>query len=264
MTFVLSKMLWGFVAPGSLLVFALTVGLVLRTAPSAQWARMGRILSLGACVCLLTIATLPVGEWALMPLENRFAFDPPEQVDGIIIIGGDERTEISEDRGQPTALESLRRYVTTLDLSRRYPDAKLVFSGGAAHPRPYGKILDSDVARVLMTDMGVPTDRMVFEKTSRNTFENAVLSADIVRPEASQKWLLVTSAWHMPRAIGCFRKAGWNVYAAPAGYVTDGQYRFRILFDFDEQLHLLTVAAHEYTGLVAYWLMGRTSALWPA
>ena len=124
-------------------------------------------------------------------------------------------------------------------------------------------ILDSEVARMAMADIGVPTERMIFEKNSRNTYENAIFSADVVRPETSQKWLLVTSAWHMPRAIGCFRKAGWNVYPAPAGYFTTGKYRLHPLFQFEEQLHMLTMAAHEYVGLVAYRLMGRTSALWP-
>jgi len=261
MVFALSKLLWAFVSPGSLLAFLLVGGLLLGLTP--RWARIGKALSLVVALCFVSIAILPVGEWALTPLENRFVFDPPEQVDGIIIIGGDEQTFTTEKRGIPTALQSMQRYEMVLDLSRRYPDAKLVFSGGAAHPRPNLRVLDSDVAREIMSDIGVPTDRMVFEKTSRNTYENAVLTADIVRPNPQQKWLLVTNAWHMPRAIGCFRKAGWTVFAAPTGYLTPGQYRLHFNFMFDEQMHFLTLAAHEYIGLIAYRLMERTSALWP-
>jgi uncharacterized SAM-binding protein YcdF (DUF218 family) len=104
---------------------------------------------------------------------------------------------------------------------------------------------------------------MTFESKSRNTYENAVFSADIVKPEASQNWLLVTSAFHLPRAMGCFRKAGWNVYAAPTGYFTTGKYRGYTSFNLEEQMLYLSLATHEYAGLVSYWLMGRTNALWP-
>jgi uncharacterized SAM-binding protein YcdF (DUF218 family) len=116
----------------------------------------------------------------------------------------------------------------------------------------------------VLADIGVPVERMTFEKTSRNTYENAVYSADIMRPTPQEKWLLVTSAWHMPRAMGCFRKAGWNIYPAPTGYFTSGDYTPHYYFRFDEQLRDLTTAVHEYVGLLAYWWMGRTSALWPA
>jgi uncharacterized SAM-binding protein YcdF (DUF218 family) len=147
---------------------------------------------------------------------------------------------------------------------RRDPDAKLVFSGGTVYPRPDAKVSDFEVARDVLADMDVPIDHMIFEKNSRNTYENAVFSADIVRPDAKQNWLLVTSAWHMPRAIGCFRKAGWHVYPAPTGYFTTGNYRLKLMADFDNQMHTLTLAMHEYVGLVAYWWMGRTNALWPS
>jgi uncharacterized SAM-binding protein YcdF (DUF218 family) len=263
MIFALSKFLWVLVSPAGLLVLMLTCGAVLSFSHRLTLAKTGRGLCLFVAFCFVALTVLPVGNWALAPLENRFSFDPPEQVDGIIIIGGDEQTEITEARGMPVALDSMRRYELVADLARRYPDARLVFSGGSPAVRPHAKILDSEVARAIMTDIGVPTDRMIFEKTSRNTYENAVFSADIVRPEPAQKWLLVTSAWHMSRAMGCFRKAGWNVYAAPTGYFTTGKYTVVAHLNFVEQLYALTLAVHEYVGLATYWLMGRTSALWP-
>jgi uncharacterized SAM-binding protein YcdF (DUF218 family) len=263
MLFAFSKLAWSLVSPGSLLVFLLVAGLALAAVPRPRIAKLGRRLCMAVAACLLAIAVLPVGEWALTPLENRTSFDPPEQVDGIVVIGGDEQTGITEARGAPTALDSLRRYVTFMDLARRYPDAKLVFSGGPVFARPDARIVDADVARAILIDIGVSPERMMFEKTSRNTWENAVFSAGMVRPDPAQKWLLVTSPWHMPRALGCFRKAGWAIYPAPAGYWTTGRYRLRFLFRFDDEMHMLTLAAHEYVGLVAYWLMGRTDVLWP-
>jgi uncharacterized SAM-binding protein YcdF (DUF218 family) len=263
MLFAFSKLAWALVSPGSLLAFLLVAGVTLGAAPQSGLRRLGRLLCVVVAVCFFAVAVLPVGEWALAPLENRTVFDPPEQVDGIVIIGGDEQTSVTEARGIPTAQDSMRRYVTFLDMARRYPDSKLVFAGGSAALMPKAHILDAEVARQIMADMGVPTDRMIFEKASRNTYENAVFSADIVRPEPAQKWLLVTSAWHMPRALGCFRKAGWNISPVPTGFMTTGHYRLYLSFRFDEQMHMLTMAVHEYVGLVSYWMMGRTSSIWP-
>lgn len=264
MAFALSKFLWVLFSPMGLLVLMLTGGALLTTVQRPELAQKGRALCLFTALCFIIIALLPVGDWALAPLENRFPLNPPDQVDGIITLGGDEQTEVTFARGMPVALDSMRRYEMTLDMARRYPDAKLVFSGGSSFvvPRP-DTVQDAEVAREIMNDIGVPTDKMIFEKNSRNTYENAAFSYDIVHPDPSQKWLLVTSAWHMPRAMACFRKAGWNVYAAPTGYFTTGKYTLRSHFAFEQQMRELTLALHEYTGLAAYWLMGRTNELWP-
>ena len=256
MSFALSKLFWAVLAPGSLLVFLLLLGCV--------WgANRGRALAFFVCACFLSLAVLPVGEWALTPLENRFAQALPDSVAGIIVLGGDEQTDITQARGVPTALDSLRRYLVFGALARRYPEARLMFSGGSPYIRPGAPGQDSEIARALLSAIGMSADNIVFETESRNTYENAVFSAALAHPDPAEKWVVVTSAWHMPRAIGCFRKAGWNVVAAPAGYFTTGTYPVFFPFRFDEQLHLLTMAAHEYVGLVSYWLMGRTSALWP-
>ncbi len=261
MDFILSKVLWTFASPGSLLTLLLGLGLLLSAFGAT--AKLGRRLCLFVFVCFASIAVLPVGDWALTPLENRFSFDPPERVDGILILGGDEQTKITAERSFPVALDSMRRYVTFADLARRYPDAKLVFAGGSPLLNPDKTLLDSEVASLLMADIGVPVERVLFEKKSRNTYENAAFAAAIAKPESTQNWLLVTSAWHMTRAMGCFRNAGWNVYAAPTGYFTTGKYELSFLFRFDQQLRVLSLALHEYIGLVAYRLMGRTNSFWP-
>ncbi|MDR3449097.1 MAG: YdcF family protein [Alphaproteobacteria bacterium] len=264
MTFFLSKFLWMLISPGSLLALLLAAGLVMRLVPCACTRRLSGGLIVLVSLAMLAIAVLPVGDWALTPLEDRFANEKlPDHVDGIVVIGGDEQAAISEFRGVPVALDSMRRYMTVAMLAKRYPDAKLVFSGGPVYPRPGTRIVDADVARDAMAAMGVPAERMIFEKESRNTYENATDAAAIVHPQPGENWVLVTSAWHMPRAMGCFRQAGWHVFAAPTGYFTMGHYRVRFMFRFDDELRMLTFAVHEYIGLVAYSLMGRTDALWP-
>ena len=263
MIFLLSKFLWAVLAPSSLMILMLGYGVMMSFSPSSSRAKAGRVLCALAAFCFLVIAIFPVGDWALTPLENRFTFEPPVHVDGIILIGGDERTEISDARQMPVALDSMRRYLHFAELAKLYPDATLVFSGGVLFPHPDSKTRESDIAQKILGEMGVPVDRMFFEKNSRNTYENAVFTVAFVHPELQQNWLLVTSAWHMPRAIGCFRHAGWNVLPAPAGYFTTGQYSWMPVFRFEEQMHLLTLAAHEYSGLVAYKLLGRIDESWP-
>lgn len=263
MSFTLSKILWILASPANLLLILLGLGLALKASASDALRKTGWFFCLFAFFCFALIAVLPVGQWALTPLENAFAFTPPKRVDGIIVLGGDEQKHISEARKEPVALDSMRRYVKFAELSKRYPKAKIVFSGGSGLLKPNDRILDSDIAKEILTSIGVRTDRMTIEKKSRNTYENAVFTADIVRPKANQTWLLVTSAWHMPRAMATFRQAGWNVHPAPTGFFTTGDYPFFLRFCFEEQMRLLTLAAHEYIGLVAYNLMGRTNALWP-
>ncbi len=263
MSFVLSKVLWIFLAPANLLIALLVAGLALEASPRQTLKKTGRFFCFFVVFCLAAVAILPIGTWATTPLENRFAFNPPARIDGIVVLGGDEQTEISDRRGQPTAHDSMRRYVLFKNLSRRYPDAKLVFTGGSGHLRPYKDKFEADIARDIMESMDVPTKRVVFENKSRNTNENARFAADLVHPGVFENWLLVTSAVHMPRAMGCFRQEGWNVFAAPAGYFTNGAYSLYFPFRFEEQMHLLTIAFHEYVGLIAYRLMGRTNALWP-
>ena len=102
---------------------------------------------------------------------------------------------------------------------------------------PAAKLTDAEVAKEALADVGVPVDRMIFEDKSRNTHENAINAAALVHPKPQEKWLLVTSAFHMPRSIASFRKAGWNVYPAPTDYMTSGKlYRGSCNFDFSEHL----------------------------
>ncbi|MDD4617263.1 MAG: YdcF family protein [Alphaproteobacteria bacterium] len=263
MTFLLSKILWMLIAPATLLTLALGVGLALQYSIHPSLKEFGQILCFFVFFAMLSLALLPVGSWALIPLENSFAFFPPERVDGVIVLGGDEQADISFARGQPTALDSMRRYVRFAELAQRYPEAKLAFTGGSAQIANHIHTPESEIARQIMSSIGVPTDRMTFERLSRNTHENATFLFDALEPRPGENWLLVTSAYHMPRAMGCFRKAGWNVYAAPTGYFTTGHYGQGGDHRLEEQLRYLTIAAHEYVGLVSYWIMGRTDALWP-
>ncbi len=146
-------------------------------------------------------------------------------------------------------------------LARRYPTARLVFTGGSGDI-VQGVSNEAEYARILLAQLGLPPERVVFETASRTTEENARDTAALVHPQPGERWVLLTSAAHMPRAVGAFRRAGWTVLAWPVGY----QSRDRISAyaqPLGPKLALLDWAAHEWIGLVVYDLRGESTALLP-
>ncbi|MFC7332017.1 YdcF family protein [Rhodocista pekingensis] len=261
MSFILSKLFWTLAAPGNALLLILLAGMGFML---AGWQRTGLWLAGGATVALTAVAALPVGAWMLWSLESRFPSPAtlPERVDGIIVLGGAVRPILTADRGQPALNEHAERLTEIPALAQRYPEARVVFTGGS------GLVFEQDlkeapVARAAWERMGFDTARVLFEQESRNTWENAVLSRDLAHPLEGEVWLLVTSALHMPRSVGIFRRIGWNVVAYPVDFqVTDRSLR-RIGFDLTDGLRNLSYALHEYIGLAVYRWLDRTDALLP-
>ena len=258
MGFVLSKILWGLVAPGSLL-FLLLCGAFL-------WHRRRPVLSrrlLGLAMLLLAVpALLPVASWLALPLEQRF---PPPQlparVDGIIVLGGAIGTEQTGKGVRPALNDASERVTSFVALAQRYPAARLVYSGGSGLVRDQNT-READLAKPLLETLGVDSARVIYERDSRTTWENALYSKKLANPAPGETWLLVTSAWHMPRAVGCFRKVGWNVLPYPVNYL-EGRQRWLNL-DALGQLHFIALAEKEWIGLLVYRLTGRSDTLFPA
>lgn len=263
MNFLLSKLLWVFFSPANIMVLLLLLGVFLAASKSKGWQDAGHKICFDIAILFFFIAVFPVGDWMLTPLENRFPPQKPDHVDGIIMLGGDEKPLITEKRGVPVMGESARRYIEFASLARDYPKAKLVFSGGSGRLVPEGKMKDAEVAKMALVKLGVAPERIIFEDASRNTYENAKMTAELVKPTPQQNWVLVTSAWHMARAMAVFKKAGWNVYAAPTGYMTAGDLSSKLELNLEEHLRKMTMATHEYYGLIAYYLLGYTDSAWP-
>lgn len=259
MSFVLSKIVWALLAPGTLLLIALTLAFLLhRRHPRTSGALNGL-----AVLGLAAPALMPMSYWIDGPLERRFPSPTlPERVDGIIVLGGALDTVTARITGQPELNDAAERITSFVELSRRYPQAKLVYTGGSGLVL-HQDVPESDIAERLFAAVGLAPERIVFERTSRNTWENAVFSQRLVHPQPAERWLLVTSAWHMPRAVGCFRRIGWNVTPYPVDHVGANASDW-LGFNVDVQLHAVTLGMKEWVGLVSYHLMGRTSALFPA
>lgn len=240
--------------------------LLLATALSmTRFFRIGRGILLAECAVLMVLAVLPLEEWLLAPLEDRFPVPQlPRQVDGIIVLGGAIDPVISVERGQPSADGAVDRLIALVDLGRRFPQARIIFTGGSGSLTEQ-RYKEAPVVRQFLDQVGFPSSRVLFEDQSRNTRENATLSLEMARPQPGETWLLVTSALHMPRSVGTFRAVGWDILPWPVDYLTTGTPSAdRLRFSVAAGLSVLGTALHEWLGLLSYRVLGWSDALFPA
>lgn len=256
MFFWLSKALWTFVDPANfLLLLALTGGALLWTGA----ARAGRVLICLVLAILLTIGVAPVGAAMLAVLEGQFpAGEEPEGVDGVVLLGGAIDAASYYERRGSGYTTSIGRVIEAARLARRHPGARLLVAGGPELETGHS---EAEATRALLVELGVAPQRIELETHSRNTFENAEFVKTLAKPKPDEHWLLVTSAFHMPRAMGCFRAVGFPVSAFPVDYRYGAQTGLR--FDLFDGLSELKYALHEYTGLIVYRLSGKTQAFLP-
>lgn len=258
--FWLSKTVWGLASPASLLVLSVSaLWLLLKFAAYRAARCLAGLLALSS----LLIALFPVGEWLLYPLESRFTGKLPEHVDGIIVLGGSIDPAKSAAWDQVEVFASVEREFNFLELARRYPQAKLAFTGGTGS-LAYQDYKEADWTKKLFERQGMDLARVNFEDRSRNTYENAVFSRQLLAPRPGESWLLITTAWHMPRALGVFCKAGFPVTAYPVDHWTMRGNLLRVEWDFSSNLMELNFAVKEWLGLLVYRLTGKTDALLPA
>lgn len=262
MLFLLSKILGFFVVPSNAAAAVCAGGLLLLP---TRWRHGGlRLLAAGA-VLLLAFGYSPLGNLLLLPLSERF---PAWQAggsapDGVIVLGGAIDSELTAARGSLEMDASAERIVAMLQLARQYPAARIVFSGGSASLFRRA-VAEGPIAGRLLEEFGTAPERIVIEDRSRTTAENAAFTRALVMPKPGERWLLVTSAFHMPRSIGAFRKAGFDVEAYPVDWRTGGVGDALLPFvKLSAGLARADVAMHEWIGLIGYWVAGRSSELFP-
>jgi uncharacterized SAM-binding protein YcdF (DUF218 family) len=258
--FAASKIVGTFLSP---VIVLLVLALAAASWPGDRWRRTLRSIGIAAILILITVAMTPLGLMAAAPLENRF---PPPAADmpppfGIIVPGGAVNGPVSQARGEIVFGEG-ERIIEAGFLARRYPQAEVVLTGGSGSLVVEPK--EAPAARELLIELGVDPARIIVEDKSRNTAENARFTAAMVRPEPKQRWLLVTSAFHMPRAIGAFEKAGFDVVAVPVAYRTLGPGNgWQWDLDPGSGFGIFETAMHEWIGLAVYWAVGRIDSLFP-
>ena len=264
MFFFISKLLGILVLPVNVLIFLAVIGAV---ALFTRFAKAGRILVAVAAGGYLLCGFGPIGTILARPLEDRFAQPPTESLHptGIIVLGGALNADLAAARGITQAFTiSGSRITEATALALRFPNARLVFSGGSGyltgtHPD------EAHYSGRVVTALGIATARITYEDRSRNTFENAIFTRDLVKPRPGEQWLLVTSALHMPRSIGIFRKAGFDVVPYPVNYQTEGSAAefWESDQDASDGFFLTNWAGHEWVGLLVYRMMGMTDVLFP-
>ncbi|SDG92364.1 YdcF family protein [Roseospirillum parvum] len=224
--------------------------------------------------CLMGVGllgnALPLGPWLALPLETRFPIPErlPERIDGIVVLGGYMNLAATELSGQPQADGAIDRLLVGLTLAQQHPQARVVLSGGAGDPFDQSR-READLAAGVIARLYPDTPdlggRLVIERESRNTRENALFSHRMATPQPGENWVLVTSALHMPRAVGSFRAAGWTVLPYPV----DHNHAFRppAVVRWPRLPHSLlpgvNTALEAWAGLVWYRARGYMTTLVP-
>ncbi|WP_084030390.1 YdcF family protein [Bradyrhizobium paxllaeri] len=263
MFFALSKTIGFLLLPTNFLIGMGFVGAILMF---TRFASLGRKLVIAAVLLLIICGLSPLGNLLLYPLEQRF---PPWEAgsaappDGIIVLGGSIEADLSVAHDTPVVRSSPDRMIAAAALAHRYPKARIVFSGGSA------KLIsndarEADFAGTIFESLGIDKSRLIMERASRNTQENAEFSKALLAPKDGERWLLVTSAFHMPRSVGLFRKAGFAVEPYPVdwrvGKRADVLNFTNVALD---GLGRVDMAVREWMGLIAYRATGKIDDLLP-
>jgi len=261
--FILSKIFSFFALPSNILITIGIVGLVLLC---TRFTRLASWLVVTSIALIAVAGLSPLGNVLILPLEQRFppwdaARGPP---DGIVVLGGAITLDVSEARGAVALNEAAERITAAAELARRYPNARIIFSGGNNFLIT-SEAVEAAIAVKEFEALGIPHQRITAEEQSRNTIENAVFSRLLANPQPGERWILVTSAYHMPRAMAAFRAAGFPIEAYPVDWRTRGPIDAVAPFaSLGDGLRRTDTAVHEWIGLLAYRITGKTAELFPA
>lgn len=253
MFFELSKIFWALAQPANLLLVMIGIAVIWLW----RWPRSGRWFFTIITAVFFIIAVLPLGEGALRKIENTYPIpNLPARVDGVIVLAGFVWGEGSAAHHQMQMNDKAERLTQFMVLAHRYPRAKLIFTGGSGNPL-LQNTREADYVKQFWTDAGLDASRVIWERDSRNTYENVVNSKALAKPKAGENWVLITSAAHMPRSVAIFEKQHWRVIPYPVDFITTDVPMWQREFSVSGNLWLLSQAMREWVGLAAYRLTGK-------
>ncbi len=262
MFFYLSKIFWWLVLPVNVVFLLLVIGVVCLFLQRRRLA----LTSMSVAVFIYVVfGMLPIGSYLLQALEDRFpaVVKMQDNIAGIIVLGGALNPVISEQRGQLMINGNAERVLSLIELSKQYNNVPIIYSGGSGLiGRP--DLKEAAMMKPLLQFLINNPENLILENESRNTFENAVLTRKVLGDKSSGKWLLVTSARHMPRAVGVFRRQGFDVLAYPVDYITGKNAQFGLSINPASGLSVFAASLHEWLGLFAYYLTDKTTELFPS
>jgi len=254
--FIASKVLALLAQPLHWVIVLLAVSALL----NASRRKLARRLTVTALLVLLASGWQVLPDSLLRQLETAYPeFSPEADLSGyagVVVLGGAmEPGYMAQDHQQPLLGSGAERMTAAVALAQRFPALRIVFTGGEGELWGTGPS-EAERARRFFKAMGLPEDRLVLEAASRNTYENAVLTARVPGIDPTRRWLLVTSAWHMPRAMGSFQKALWNVTAYPVDFRTGNTTPWSN-YSLSAGAEKWQMVLRELLGLLAYRLAGR-------
>jgi uncharacterized SAM-binding protein YcdF (DUF218 family) len=258
--YIASKVFWFIASPDNFIILLFAISALL-IAKKSKW---GMRLLCTSLVLACTILFFPVADILLRPLEKRFPIPTqlPAKIEGIIVLGGAERGDLGIQWQQAQFNHAAERMMSIPALAKRYPDAKIVFTGGSGsllHPQD----VSLSAIEQWFIEQGVE-GRVLWEKKSRNTYENALLTEALLQQVPKGRWLLVTSAFHMPRSMGIFEKRGWNVIAYPVDFYSKTADGLRLDPKYWMHIRDLNFTLKEWIGLIVYYASGKTDSVFPA
>ena len=219
----------------------------------------GRRVIYAAAVYVLVHLILPIDLWAERPLEERFPpITLPDRIDGIVVLEGGTEAGVLLSRGAFPQDTAVLRLIAAGNLFRRFPNARFIHSGRLGARAQTTEA----VGRAVFGDLGIDPARVTTENKSANTWQNILFSKELAQPKEGENWILVTSAVHMPRAMGVAQHLGWKLIPWPSDYITR-KVEFPWMHLPEDRMRYLRGALHEWAGLLAYRLAGRTDTLFP-
>ncbi len=258
----LSRGIWLFLQPSNLFLILLVIGILL-VWKNRRRSGLGLLAFCGVIYMMVMFG--PLTNWLLVPLEKRFSnytnliSDTPYS--GIIVLGGAERLGFSTKHNQVALNGGAERLIEAAKLARIFPALPIIYCGGGKNNDSFS---ESEVARKFFSEAGIDISRIRFDDRSYNTHTNALEAAKLIQPHETGKWLLVTSAFHMPRAVGSFRTQDINIQPYPVDYRTEVSIIMAGKPDAGRNFYELDFATHEWLGLLAYYISGRSEELYPA
>lgn len=257
----ISRTVWMLIQPSNLIFVFLLAGLIL------IWfgRRKSGLSLLTFCVTFYGLVMFgPLTGWLMGPLEKRFAIYTNDVArspySGIIVLAGAERMKYSTRHHQVILNGAAERLIEAAKLARLFPDLPIIYCGGSKIDGMPG---EAAIARKFFVEAGIDLSRVRFDDKSYNTHTNAIEAKNFIKAHETGKWLLVTSAFHMPRATGSYRSAGINIQPYPVDYRTELSTPLIRKPNAGRNFYELDFAVHEWVGLLAYYIKGHNEDLFP-
>jgi len=259
MTFFLSKFLWYIFSPFNLIIFLFVIGVILNF---INFKKFSKILFFFTFLLFFITGVLPTGSYLMYLLEKDFhsKIYLPDNIDGILVLAGATNPYLTKEYNQISLNDSVERLTESIQLIKKYPRAKVFFAGGSGsltHP----DLNHSAVAKIFYESLDVDINKIYFENKSRNTYENILFAKKKFNPNKNEKWILITSAFHLTRAINIGKKLNWELIPYATDFKLPKKFTWKLSMSFFNNLSKFQQSSHEWAGLIAYYFLGRSSKI---